>query len=178
MSASSSVQCVASVSAKAWYLVFTKPRQEHIAVTNLTRQGYETFLPRIAPKNERPSDKDKPLFPRYLFIHLDDQHDNWGPIRSTLGVSHMVRFGEQFARVPDPLIETLRSHLSAYAEAAERHSAIDVGDKVRIVQGIARDYEGIVLAKSAQQRTELLLHTAAGYTAKIVVPDKYLERVA
>ena len=29
-----------SVPGKSWYLVYTKPRQEEVAATNLTRQGY------------------------------------------------------------------------------------------------------------------------------------------
>ena len=34
----------------AWYLIHTKPRQEHIALTNLERQGYTCYLPHCALK--------------------------------------------------------------------------------------------------------------------------------
>jgi len=40
------------------------------------------------------------MFSRYLFIQLDDQSQNWGTIRSTLGVSKRVSSGPQPAKVP------------------------------------------------------------------------------
>ena len=39
----------------------------------------------------------EPVFPRYLFVRLDFGVTNLAPIRSTLGVSDLVRFGEQRA---------------------------------------------------------------------------------
>jgi transcriptional antiterminator RfaH len=42
----------------------------------------------------------EPMFSCYLFIQLDDQSQNWDTIRSTLGVSKLVSFGPQPAKVP------------------------------------------------------------------------------
>ena len=70
----------------AWYLLYSKPRQEGVAVENLKRQGYETYLPLVRTRRRRQGQYVslvEPMFPRYLFIHLSDQTDNWGPIRST-----------------------------------------------------------------------------------------------
>ena len=77
----------------AWYLVYTKPQQERVANDNLQRQGYETYLPMLRKRVKRGKTyhhRLDPLFPRYLFIHLSDQLDDWGPIRSTIGVTHLV----------------------------------------------------------------------------------------
>ena len=41
----------------------------------------------------------EPMFSRYLFIQLDQVTTNWGPIRSTLGVSKLVTFGNQAASI-------------------------------------------------------------------------------
>jgi transcriptional antiterminator RfaH len=97
-----------------WYLVHTKPRQEARALENLERQGYECFFPTLSvEKLSRGTIKvvQEPLFPRYLFIRLGDQRDqmSWSPVRSTLGVSRLVAFGVQPARVDERLIERLRS---------------------------------------------------------------------
>jgi len=35
---------------RAWYLLYTKPRQEQRAVENLKRQGYIAYLPLIAAR--------------------------------------------------------------------------------------------------------------------------------
>ena len=53
----------------------------------------------------------EPMFPRYLFIRLDTSGSgqSWSPIRSTLGVNQLVRFGGQPAKVDGQLIDLIRS---------------------------------------------------------------------
>lgn len=54
---------------------------------------------------------DEPLFPRYLFIRFGrgDSAPSWTPIRSTKGVSRLVSFGVEPAKVADRLVDTLRA---------------------------------------------------------------------
>ena len=73
-----------------WYAVQTKPRQELVAEQNLQRQGFVTYLPRIRLRKRKRNklvDAVEPLFPRYLFIHVDPDQDSLAPVRSTLGVA-------------------------------------------------------------------------------------------
>ncbi len=96
-----------------WYLVHTKPRQEKCALENLERQGYQCYLPTLPSEKLRQgllTVSDEPLFPRYLFIRLGqgDSAKSWAPIRSTKGVSRLVSFGVEPAKVEDGLIELLR----------------------------------------------------------------------
>lgn len=94
-----------------WYVIHTKPRQEQRALENLQRQGFEAWLPMIALEKVRRSrltQVTEPMFSRYLFIRLDTTQTNWSPIRSTLGVSKLVSFGNVPAAVPDALIDMLR----------------------------------------------------------------------
>jgi len=53
---------------KKWYLIQTKPQQEAIATQNLSNQGFNVFYPKAIINNKTVS-----LFPRYLFIELDDK---------------------------------------------------------------------------------------------------------
>ena len=95
---------------EAWYLIYSKPQQERVARENLERQGYRSYLPLIRNRRRRRGKYMsivEPMFPRYLFVHLSDETDNWGPIRSTIGVANLVRFGMLAARVPDDLIAIL-----------------------------------------------------------------------
>ena len=93
--------------ARTWYLVQSKPRNEARALENLLRQGYETYLPLMEVERLQRGKllrKMEPLFPRYLFLHLEEGNDNWGPIRSTLGIAGMVRFGLAYATVSDAVM--------------------------------------------------------------------------
>lgn len=164
---------------KAWYLVYTKPRQEEVALTNLVRQGYGAYLPRVRQTRRRQGRRIEvvePLFPRYLFIHLDAGTDNWGPIRSTVGVASLVRFGQEPARVPDALVGFLKERegeagLHDWAAPGE----IITGDRVRVAEGVFEGYEGILLARSSRERVLVLLDVL-GKQVRAQVSPTQLER--
>ncbi len=63
-------------SQQAWYLVYTKPRQERTAQFNLVRQGYEAYLPLFKGRRRQQGRKVsavEPMFPRYLFLSLNNR---------------------------------------------------------------------------------------------------------
>ena len=96
---------------KNWYLIKTKPRQETIAKQNLKNQDYEVFCP-VSNINNRLT----VLFPGYLFVQLNKKTQNWSPINSTKGVSHFVKFGLNFAKVPTSVIEFIKTNQHITAE--------------------------------------------------------------
>ena len=66
--------------ANEWYLVQFKPNSHSIALRNLTRQGFETFLPMLSVTSRvgsRFMSKSRPLFPGYLFVALDTVQGAW-----------------------------------------------------------------------------------------------------
>jgi len=142
----------------AWYLVHTKPRQEDVALANLQRQGYECYLPQMRIERIRRRKAEiatEPMFPRYLFIRLDssDQGKSWSPIRSTLGVSQLVRFGARVAKVDDALVDLLRQREQAMPLDAMFHS----GDSVVITDGPFAGIEAIYQTADADCRAFILL---------------------
>lgn len=146
--------------ARAWYLVYCKPRQESVARENLTRQGYETYLPFMRDLRRRQGRRVTliaPMFPRYLFIHLNRETDNWAPIRSTLGVVSIVRFGRAAARAPDDLLVMLRSREDAQGIQILSAKEYQPGSRVRITQGGFAGYEGLFQATGGRGRVTVLL---------------------
>ena len=145
---------------KCWYLIYAKPRQEKTAVDNLLRQAYEVYFPQIQVTRNRNSVRKvtiEPLFPRYLFIRLDAHTDNWAPIRSTMGVTALVRFGAEPARVPDAFVDYLTSRQNAEGLHEWAEPKLAVGDHVRVAEGPLAGYEGVLIAKSGRERVTLLL---------------------
>ena len=149
-------------STRHWYLVYCKPKSETIAQDNLTRQGYQVYLPLISRYKQRARklfQTVEPLFSRYLFIQLDTEVDNWSPIRSTLGVANIVRFGQIPAPVPFDLINELK----ARENNQDAHRFIDLanlkkGDEVRINAGAMAGYAGQFLQRNSQDRAIVLLN--------------------
>lgn len=163
--------------ARNWYLVYCKPRQEIVARENLARQGFETYLPFIREIRRRRGKRVTlvgPMFPRYLFVHLSSRTDNWAPIRSTLGVVSLVRFGRSAARVPDDLIVLLQSRENAEGVQVLPPEEYKPGSRVRITQGGFAGYEGIFQAVSGRDRVTVLLDVL-GRKARTVVDAASVE---
>jgi len=70
-----------------------------------------------------------------LFIRLNMITDNWGPIRSTIGVTGIVRFGLQPTEVPENLIRTLQAKDDEEGIQNTMIQILNTGDKVRIAEG-------------------------------------------
>ncbi|MFM8500989.1 MAG: transcription/translation regulatory transformer protein RfaH [Fluviibacter sp.] len=141
--------------ARAWYLVQSKPRNEARALENLVRQGYETYLPLMEVERLQRGKllkKMEPLFPRYLFLHLEEGNDNWGPIRSTLGVAGLVRFGQAYAVVSDEVMDAVRERTQEI-----KKSLFESGDNVRVVSGPLLGLEGVFEIADGEQRSFVLL---------------------
>jgi len=143
-----------------WYLVMSKPREEERAYENLVYQQYNCYLPKVKIEKIKQGKKIQllePLFPRYLFVQLNSITDNWGPVRSTLGVSNMVRFGDSYAKVPDSVIEDIN-----YFSSEHQESLFKAGEKLVVKSGpfkgqtveflrISSDYRAMVLLELCQK---------------------------
>ena len=161
-----------------WYLVYTKPHHENLAKINLQNQGFHVYFPLLQQHKRRHNIYrivTEPLFPRYLFIHLNSEIDDWSKIRSTRGCISLVRFGLLPARVPDSLIEQLQSDETTRAIQDKIQSQFKPGDHVRVLDGLLAGYEGIIELKNSQERVTLLLTIAEGHTRRISLPLNQVE---
>lgn len=156
---------------KSWYLVYAKPRQERIAQLNLERQKYEVYLPlarQVRRSGARRLSMVAPLFPRYLFVHLDREIDNWAPIRSTIGVVSLVRFGQTPTPVPDDLVGYLRAREDPDGLHVVSIDDYKRGARVRVTTGGLTGYEGIFVAPTSRQRVVVLLDILGKKTRALI----------
>jgi transcriptional antiterminator RfaH len=155
-----------------WYLIHTKIRQERVALENLERQGFECFLPLIRAEKLRRGKLQilqEALFPRYLFIRLGIglESQSWAPIRSTLGVSRLVIFGQIPAKIDDELIVAMRSQ-SAASEVVLRH--FEQGEQVVLIDGPFVGVEAIYQMADGEGRVMLLLNILSKQVKMTVSP--------
>ena len=136
-----------------WYLIKTKPRQENVAIKNLENQKYSTYCPTVTINN-----KHIVLFPGYLFIYLDKKKENWSPIRSTKGVVNFVRFGLNFAQVPDTVIEFLKANQLINKEKLINLNKFKSDEKVQIIDGVFKNCVAIFKSSKSEERVILLMN--------------------
>jgi len=154
-----------------WYLVHTKPRQEKCALDNLQRQGFQCYLPTLPSEKLRQGVlTDEPLFPRYLFIRLGqgDSAPSWAPIRSTKGVSRLVSFGVEPAKVADSLVEALRAQEASVQDEPQR--LFKPGERVRLTEAPFAGIEGIYQMADGEHRVMVLIELLSKQVRVRVAP--------
>ena len=156
-SASASVE---AIPAYDWYLIHTKVRQELCAQENLERQGFTCFLPQLRSEKLRRgvlTVLQEPLFPRYLFIRLDAglESRGWGPIRSTMGVTRLVTFGNQPAKISDALVGAIRAQTQ---DAIAPQQYFELGQALVVTDGPFMGLEAIYQMHDGESRVMVLLN--------------------
>lgn len=96
----------------SWYVVYTHPREEKLAVENLERQGFSTYWPRFRKQvthARKVHEAVASLFPRYMFVRFDKTVPGWRTIASTRGVVGLVKNGNEPIGVPERMIGDIRA---------------------------------------------------------------------
>ena len=163
-----------------WYLIYTKPRQEKCALQNLEQQGYQCYLPLLPREKLRQGAlalSEEPLFSRYLYIKLaqDIMAKSWSPIRSTKGVSRLVRFGAEPAKIDDALVDLLKAHEASALGEPER--LYKVGERVQLTQGPFAGIEGVYQMADGDRRVMVLIELMSK-NVKVRVAASALLKVA
>lgn len=146
---------------KHWYAVQCKPGQDQRAELHLLNQAYSIYRPLLKKEEWRAGrwlTITESLFPRYLFIHLDNVTDDWRPIRSTYGVANLVRFGDMPAVVPDSLIAEIKARETPQGWHFLSKYQFKQGDKVRFRDGGVFYTDAIFEQYTGEERVIVLMN--------------------
>ena len=131
-----------------WSIVQTYSQRETTTNQNLSRRGFETYLPKI-----REQRRLTPLFPGYLFVRI---FISWYPILSTTGVLRLLRTGDEPCRVDDALVARIRKQ-EVRGVVRLPKTGLKQGDSVKIVRGSFKDHIGIYDGMHGKARSKILL---------------------
>jgi transcriptional antiterminator RfaH len=164
-----------------WLLILTKPSGERTAQCHLERQGFRVYYPRLLTTSlyrGRWIDRVVSLFPRYVFLQANLNQQSVAPVRSTTGVADVVRFGGEFATVPDAVVDSLiaRADPESGLHRLNCSRALERGAPVSIVAGAFEGLEGIFERPAGEDRVIVLLKllgrdTPVGVPAHFVLPS-------
>ena len=164
-------------SSRQWFVISTKPRREQFAQEQLQRRGVHTFLPRILETNRlRMKPTIAPLFPCYLFAHLDlaEQYYDvvWAP-----GIRKFIGFGPSPCAVDDAVIDFLHARMGREGVVCVVRT-FKQGDVVRITHGPFEGLIGIIERPiSGQGRVRVLMELLRRQT-RVDVPQQIIERIS
>ncbi len=136
-----SIKCFGSLH---WFVIHTKPRDEHRVKGHFEGMGIETLLPLC--KNYRyPHDRMRPvlnpLFPNYLFARLDLEH-HYYKVKWTRGVNRILGVGTEPTPISEMLIQMLKERMGD-DDTVQLLDDLREGNKVQITLGPLKDFVGI-----------------------------------
>ena len=129
-----------------WYALYVKSRSEFVTEGELVKKGVESYLPGVK-KLRRWKDRNKwvnfPLFPGYLFVHIEPRVEEFAKVLSTRGVVNMLG-STQGVPTPVPPDEIFSLQLLVGSGMdLNVYPHLKEGAKVRITRGPLSGAEGV-----------------------------------
>jgi transcription antitermination factor NusG len=131
-----------------WYAVQTMPRHEKKVTAELQQKQVQAYLPLFSEEREwsdRRVSVDAPLFPGYVFVKIPQDQNTRVAVLRTLGVRNFVGTRGIGDPIPEPEIESVRAVL-ARGIPFRVSPFLNVGERVRILDGSLEGVEGILTA--------------------------------
>ena len=149
----------------------TKPNHEAIAAVNLQRQGFRHYYPRFMLKKPGATPVIRPLFPRYIFIFVEQM---WRSLSGTRGISYVLMGEGGPQTVDDQVVDRIREREGKdglYQLTAP--PKFQPGEKVKAEEGplvgLPLFYEGMV----AHDRVNVLVEML-GRQCRVEIEEKIL----
>jgi transcription antitermination factor NusG len=140
-----------------WFAAYTNSHHEKRVASHFAERQIEAFLPLYATrhrwKNRCEMNLELPLFPNYVFVHIDPRERV--RVLEVPGVQSLVGFGRTLAPLPHFEIEALRAGLGQ--RKIEPHPYLVIGERVRIKAGPMTGMEGVLVRKKNNFRVVLAL---------------------
>ena len=172
---------VATSDKPLWYAVYTKPKEEERADTNLRAWGVKTFTPKIKERRRSRGYRNetnviKHLFPRYIFAQFISNSE-LHKVNYTRGVCNVVGFGEKPCPVDDFIIETIQSQIGeeGFIQVGED---IRKGEKVMIQDGPFESLHGIVEGEVSDNDRLVVLLSSLSYQGRLIIEKALVKKVA
>ena len=155
-----------------WYCVRLQPRREHVAAAHLRRLSeVEIYCPLIRSKKcgrGGAAWSTEALFPGYLFARFD--FVRWHrDVHYAHGVSHIVKFGQEYPSIPEDLMVDLH-HRFGTEPVTELAPPLSVGSEVRIVEGPFRGFASVVTRLRVGAHRVRVLLEVLGQTVEAELP--------
>jgi transcriptional antiterminator RfaH len=148
-----------------WYVAVTAPRKERYAATNLSNQGYRSFLPqqRVTWVHARRFRTEiAPVFPRYLFVIFDPHKTRWRSINGTFGVRGLLSEGDNPLPVRAGIVETLVRSSGVDGSLLYKPEGLKPGGRIRLISGPFSGALGVLQSLDDAGRVRLLLEFVGG----------------
>ena len=167
------------IASRSWFVVHTKPSNEHRVETNLSNQEIEVFLPLLETfqyANGKMVPKIKPLFPNYLFAKLDiDVH--YYKVKWTRGVSKILGVGNEPIPISGKVIQTIKERMGEN-NLVKLEEGLERGTLVQFTSGPFKDLMGVFDKRMSDGKRVRVLLGLIGVDVPVQVSRWQIKKVA
>lgn len=124
-----------------WFALYTNPRSEKKAHSELLSKGIDTYLPlqrTLKQWSDRKKWVEEPLFRSYIFVHINQAQ--YFEVLNTPGIVRYVTFEGKAVPIPPKQIDAIRFFL--LEDPAEPLEPLEPGTSVEITRGPLRGLTG------------------------------------
>ncbi len=143
-----------------WLCVMCKMQQEYTAENNLGRQGFTVYFPTAPNKSRRQgrvTTDIKAMFPGYLFIEADLEHQDLSVIRSTLGCIAFLRHGVRPVLVPNQVLASIKEAEDVLHGRFAINQGFTPGNKYALMEQGFNGHTATFLALDGKDRAKVLV---------------------
>jgi transcription elongation factor/antiterminator RfaH len=162
-----------------WYVIQTKPANEHRVEINLFNQGIETFLPLFESHqycNGKIVQKIKPLFFNYLFARLDINLQYY-KVKWTRGVNKILGNGDGPISISGKVVETIKER-TGKDNLVKLEEGLEEGTLVQFTSGPFKDLIGVFDKKMSDGKRVRVLLSLIGVDVPVQVSRYQIKKVA
>jgi transcriptional antiterminator RfaH len=167
------------IASRSWYVVHTKPGNEHRVETNLSNQEIEVFLPLLESFqyfSGKMVQKIKPLFPSYLFAKLDiDLH--YYKVKWTRGVNKILGTGSGPLSISEKVIQTIKARMGEN-NLVKLDDGLEEGNVIQFTSGPFKDLMGVFDKKMSDGKRVRVLLNLIGVDVPVQVSRHQIKKVA
>ena len=162
-----------------WYVLQTKPSNEHRVEINLVNQEIEVFLPLFETyqyQSKQTVRRIKPLFPNYLFANLDI-NTHYYKVKWTRGVIKILGVGSEPISISEKVIETIKARMGEN-NLVTFDDRMREGNIVQFTSGPFKDLMGVFDKKMSDGKRVRVLLNLIGVDVPVQVSRWQIKKVA
>ncbi|MGN6568567.1 MAG: UpxY family transcription antiterminator [Flavipsychrobacter sp.] len=155
----------------AWYVLYTKPRNEKKVSRLLQEKGVIVYCPvqeSIRQWSDRKKKIQEPIFKSYIFVKMDDYEADNVKVLTTPGAVRFLWWLGKPGTVREEEIEGIKNFLNKY-KGADIYVNVLEGQEVAIVEGPLKENTGVVLRITGNKATLHIKTLGWNITAQVPV---------
>lgn len=161
---------------KFWFALYTRSRAEKHLAQELSKNGFEVYLPLIKTLRQWKDRKkwvEVPLFYSYIFIRMT--HRDYFKVIGYKNAVCFIRFDNELAEIPEWQINNLKILVNSRKKFEQSNTKLELGERVIVHMGVLKGLVGNVIEHRGSNKVVIRIDTI-DQNLKVDIDPAFLQR--